>query len=297
MFKRVVIWGHKLGTHTHGYIHDGFYRTFASMGYDVLWLDDDDDVSDLNFENNLFLTEGQVDKNIPLLKSCKYVIHNCCDKYDEYDNLKIQYLTRGAWDYEEISHGIKYNDRCLHFPWGSPLLQHEFDFNDVKRRMGQCIYFIGTVNGKYENGNYSPIIRFAISAASEGKKMYVGGGYTGEQHYRYLNIIKNISKDKEAYFLRTAYMAPALQGNNQLKNGMIPCRLFKAISYGNDGITNNDFAYEFFDGNVVYNIDPYMLFFDALKVRKDKKRILSLMAFVKDKHTYVNNINAIIKVL
>ena len=43
--KQIVLWGHKLHTHTHSYIHYAFYKTFNHMGYKCLWLDDNDDVS------------------------------------------------------------------------------------------------------------------------------------------------------------------------------------------------------------------------------------------------------------
>src|SRR5690349_5990415 len=78
-FDKVVIWGHKLHTHTHSYIHSGFYEGFKHLGYATYWFDDADDVSDFNFSNTLFLTEGQVDKKIPLRADCIYLLHNCTD--------------------------------------------------------------------------------------------------------------------------------------------------------------------------------------------------------------------------
>lgn len=57
-FKNVVIWGHKLGTHTCSYIHNGYYEAFKRMGYNTLYLDDKDNVDGINFANSLFFTEG-----------------------------------------------------------------------------------------------------------------------------------------------------------------------------------------------------------------------------------------------
>jgi hypothetical protein len=45
--KRVVIWGHSLHSHTHSYIHYGFYQACKSLGYDVTWLSGEDKVDDL----------------------------------------------------------------------------------------------------------------------------------------------------------------------------------------------------------------------------------------------------------
>ena len=46
MFERVIIWGHKLHTHTHSYIHYGFQRRFKHLNYDVYWFDNNDTTND-----------------------------------------------------------------------------------------------------------------------------------------------------------------------------------------------------------------------------------------------------------
>ena len=33
---QIVIWGHKLHSHTHSYIHNGFYIAFQKMGFTPL---------------------------------------------------------------------------------------------------------------------------------------------------------------------------------------------------------------------------------------------------------------------
>ena len=66
MAKTAVVWGHKLFSHTHSYVHEGFARAFQFLGYDVHWLDDTDDVSGIDFSGALFITEGQVDRRIPI---------------------------------------------------------------------------------------------------------------------------------------------------------------------------------------------------------------------------------------
>ena len=83
MFERVIIWGHKLHTHTHSYIHYGFYKDFKHLNYDVFWLDEDDihyesnNNYKFNFDNCLFITEGQVDSCIPINNNSIYILHNC----------------------------------------------------------------------------------------------------------------------------------------------------------------------------------------------------------------------------
>ena len=76
--NQVVIWGHKLHSHTHSYIHYGFCRAFSHLGYRTLWLDNNDDLSGIDFAHSLFITEHQVDQKMPLRDDCYYFVH-CSD--------------------------------------------------------------------------------------------------------------------------------------------------------------------------------------------------------------------------
>jgi len=63
--KQIVIWGHKLHSHTHSYIHNGFYLGFKSLGYPVSWYDDSDDVSTLDFSHSLLLQNIRSTRRYP----------------------------------------------------------------------------------------------------------------------------------------------------------------------------------------------------------------------------------------
>lgn len=299
MKNKAVIWGHKLGSHSHSYIHWGFYRAFEYLGYDVYWLDDNDDISSIDLSDSLFLTEGQVCAKMPRRKDSVYFLHNCekMDGLGKYIN--IQYYHKDCMNYEHVAHGIAVIDDCILFPWGSPLLPEEFDESDLTRERGNDIYYLGTVNNQKENGgNYSKIMDFAEEAFNDGHKTFIGGGYTGNIKNKYLNNISGwIKEEDHISYYKNAYMTPALQGDNQLINGMIPCRLFKAISYGNDGITNNDFARDFFYGNVLYKSDARELYHFSESRTREISRKKWLFNFVKENHTYLNNINAMLQMI
>ena len=47
--KKVVIWGHKLYSHTHSFIHSGFFKAFKHLGYDTYWFDNNDNIKDFDF--------------------------------------------------------------------------------------------------------------------------------------------------------------------------------------------------------------------------------------------------------
>ena len=51
---KVVIWGVKLHSHTHSYIHWAFERAFRHLGYTVYWLDNSDDTRVLIFQTHYF---------------------------------------------------------------------------------------------------------------------------------------------------------------------------------------------------------------------------------------------------
>lgn len=94
--------------------------------------------------------------------------------------------------------------------------------------------------------------------------------------------------------IKSAYCAPILQSVKQREITYIPCRIFKNISYGQYPMTNCEHLQFLFPGNVVYNDDTYQLFFD-FETRKNNKILKEMMKEVKEKHTYVNRIEQLLK--
>ena len=95
--------------------------------------------------------------------------------------------------------------------------------------------------------------------------------------------------------MQTAQLAPSLQGAWQCKQGYIPCRIFKNISYGAIPITNAKTVYELFDKKIIYHSDSYQLGLESIK----RLQTWSLddqykwMDLVKEKHTYLNRIESL----
>lgn len=302
-FKKVIIWGHKLHSHSHSYVHYGFYKAFSSLGYDVYWFDDNDIFEDIDFSSSLFITEGQVDKQIPLRPDCRYVLHNCySEKYNELiDNgnaIILQVYTHDCLhrnvskvdDYIYIEKELN----CIYMPWATDLLPDEIE--NVKKKMRArtnpkepVACFIGFVGGG-EYGNINNIIPFQ-RACEEARITFVAVGlYTNGQH---VSIEDNISS------VFNSLMAPAIQGDWQVQKGYIPCRIFKNISYGALGITNSKTVWELFNKKIVYNADNYRLFFDACAristITLEEQ--FELMDFVKEKHTYLNRVEHLLQFL
>lgn len=306
LIQKVVIWGHKLHSHTHSYIHNGFYLAFKNLGYNTLWFDDNDDVSNIDFSNSLFLTEHQVNKKIPCRKDCLYLTHYIdegdytgvpkeniiilkvsprdfyeCDKNKNYTYSKLDY----GIEHEYHSKIDGYN--CLYIYWATDLLPHEIDNNIQKLSNIQNenkIHFIGSVTQVWrqfrEICNYYGV-----------EFCQYGATFNSNSHM-------NKSIDENIDLVQRSIISPALQDNGQVQYKYVPCRIFKNISYGKMGLTNNEFVYELFNKKIIYDSDIRELFKKGIEfeMRGDKSDIIKeLMIYVKNNHTYLNRISTIQK--
>ncbi len=293
-FDKVVIWGHKLHSHTHSYIHESFYKAFKHLGYNVEWYDKSDDIHGIDFTNTLFLTEGQVDEGIPIRNDGVYILHNCNpQKYQGLDYFYIQVYNDTVLNdpsVVQIDKCIYFNfpGRCLYMPWATDLLPNEIE--EVKQKVlsvkkHPSVYWIGTVGDGFY-GNKSEIEPFA-KACKENKIQFIPSNPNGT----------GISSEEHRELVLKSYMAPAIVGEWQKSVGYIPCRIFKNISYGQWGVTNSERVNELFDNKIVYNPNTYQLFKDAQK-RMDtltNEELFALMDVVKTKHTYLNRIETILR--
>jgi hypothetical protein len=289
MPKTAVVWGHKLFSHTHSYVHEGFARAFRALGYDVYWLDDTDDVSGIDFSNALFVTEGQVDTRIPIRSDCKYVLHNCDGaRYASVRGncLDIQVFcaedVRPAW--ERVGPASYYAGGVLYQPWATDLLPQEIDLDwaDIPRE--PVSYWIGTIGGG-EFGNEHELAGFRAACQEHQIRFVHRASLT-----RYLHIA----------LIQRSYLAPAITGTWQLRRGYVPCRIFKNISYGQLGVTNSAAVSDLFEGQLVLNADTHQLFDDAASALRGPgatARVRDLMQIVRDNHTFVHRIQTILKAL
>ncbi len=291
-FNKVVIWGHKLHSHTHSYIHWAFYRAFQELGYETHWLDNSDNISSLDLSKTLFIAEGQVDQKIPIRDDGFYITHNCSmDKYkklfDQNRCIILQVYTHDCLPrrVEKVSPCIYYDfyERVTYMPWATDLLPREI--NAVKAALPavqkqRIASFIGSIWGG-EFGNIDQVNQF--------KKACMEQGIAFRQ-------LTSCSMEENIALTKQSYIAPAIQGAWQIKNGYIPCRIFKNISYGQMGVTNSATVWKLFNKRIVYNSDTYQLFYDAQQrlATLTQEELFELMDFVRDNHTYINRINTLL---
>jgi len=298
--EKIIIWGHKLHSHTHSYIHERFFRAFQHLGYQTYWFDDQDDVSNFDFSHSLFITEGQADRNIPLRLDCQYILHNCAkEKYQNlFDASLCVFMQVYTDDVLTRPHLIKidpciYYDiegKCVYIPWASDFLPHEIE--EMKNQIPgitkkNYVQWIGTIGGGV-HGNEDQLSAFK-RACGENNIRFVHNSPWGN----------GLSRSDCAKLFSTAYLAPAIVGGWQQEKGYIPCRIFISICCGQMGVTNSYRVYELFDKKIVYNPDCYQLFYDA-KNRQSSWTLqdqYELMDIVKTKHTYVNRIQTLLNFL
>ena len=308
IFKKWCVWGHPLHSHTHSYIHNGFYRAIRYMGYECDWLQNSPTVLEIA-PNTVFITEGQVDTHIPLRPDCFYLLHNCNkEKYlaagiPESNILRMLVLTERTskegqpvlgktWNRyfgDEISPTIHdFETRSIFIRWATDLLPPEVDYmmqnlEAIARKKKTGLYFVGFYCGiQQEYGKF--LEQYGIP--------YIPvGGFSDAN----VSIEENVSRIQSSLF------APAIVHDHQQATGYVACRIFKNISYGAFGVTNSQAVVDFFGEHA----DEYSLVFDLdLKKLTDKAfhRMMNrnftserkLMGFIRDEHTYVNRVQALI---
>lgn len=308
--KNIIIWGHKLHSHTHSYIHNGFYLGFKKLGFNSYWFDDESDVSNFDFSNSLFISETQVDNKIPKRNDCLYIIHFLDrNKYKEVPvqnliDLKCAFrdMIRQKREEENIIFNpvnannfeffIKGKDNILvyYILWATDIFPEDIDENiknlkEIDKNINpNIIYFIGSLTNSWINlKNYCHRngIRFVQHGAT----------FDTNSH-------NNKSVNDNMKLIQQSLISPAFQDQLQIDDNYIPCRIFKNISYGRMGITNSYFTNDFFDKKLIYDSDIGRCTQKAIEFekREDKLEVIkSLMIYVKENHTYLNRANILIE--
>jgi hypothetical protein len=296
------------------------------------WLDNGDERNMNDYSNTLFITEHNPAKQLPVRDDCFYVVHGMNDNARCLDHFKGT-NKRLSWNvYHDYSHvygtqGNPVNDHVIGVPltqcmwigeevplypkenhmdfrWATDLLPHEIEANKPSKILGIGDGYAKKADtpAKERNGSASKVIwyvgtqwwvnqrelnQFKKACDEDGVEFKpVGAGQKGV-----ISVQKNIELVRESFF------APALSGSHHLTEGYVPCRLFKNISYGMYGVTNNLRAHQVLGNMTIYNPDPYKLYFEARDrlSSMDVKHLHTAMDFVAEKHTYVNRINSILK--
>jgi GR25 family glycosyltransferase involved in LPS biosynthesis len=307
-FKQVIIWGYPLHSHTHSYIHNAWFLMFQALKIPVYWFYDADYPKDFDYTNSCFITEGWVDKNIPLLASCTYFVHIATfpQKYvnagarlieirynvDTIDDYNYKYTlptsaTKLSKDslYEVVDNDSavaakrgrepqKVSYEVMYMYWATDILPHEFDFNDASRIHENTLYHIGSL----ESGH--PLIEFASMLEASNIK------------FNHINPWKSpVSYKDNIVLMKKSYCCPDFRnykGVDVDRTGYVPCRVFKAISYGHTGITNSKRMKSILGDYVEYVESLADILPTVEKRRHDVAWRIECMQYIAANHTFLN---------
>ena len=284
----------------------------------VFWMDDSDaeKAQSMDWEGTLFITEHNVNKKIPCRSDCLYLSHYV-DEGDyagvPKENILVLKMSQRDFteedkdwgkgvQYEELSFGNRWEYHaevdgyhCLYLYWASDLLPREIDENiallendKLEDKIKNEVHFVGHMEEIW--------VYFMYLLGDRGIPFHKHGASFSVHSHANRSIEENID------LIQTSLIAPALQSDHQVKHRYLPCRIFKNISYGRMGITNNPAVQELFalDGlEVICSRDMNTLIDQAIEVERDvdksekKKKIRRLMEYVRDRHTFVNRIRTI----
>ncbi len=310
-FSKIVVWGHKLGhpltSNTFSFIHEEWVRTFRYLGYEVWWLSDQDNITGMDFSNSLFLTEGQVDSNIPIRSDCKYVLHNCLDLQEKYGSILANCLNLQVYLHDTLSRDVECLDleqlcyyqknpdfsreghgcdnRTLYQPWATNLLPNEFSADNnvaLNFQRTKKIFWVGSIMGGPER-NDDKISELASAAKQDGV------------HFVHAKVPNNMAPRAIA----ESWIAPALQSTFQVSRGYVPCRVFKNLSYGRMTPTNSETVFNLLEQKLVYSPSTWEMYAQGVKWEQnpDKETLRYLIEKVRTKHTFVNRVENILRVI
>ena len=303
--NKVVIWGLKNKQDTMKFVMDGFFKAWKHLNYNVYWVNSIEELESNNIDFSKCLVwyaqTGTRPTPPPIKKDNFYVGHNADDFEKKVINTigKQYYLKHSIWattvlNKDDIQLNKKHSifnisKNMVIFPWATNLLPYEIDENiknleniEIKPICGH----IGSTGGQWGE----PYRLFSEELKQYNIPLHQGGpeltGFVPE------NIMIN--------FLKSCMIAPSLQYKWQRDVCYVPCRLFKTISYGKMGVTNNMEAHKFFDKKLLYSDNLKELAKMCVEFEKNPKKneiIKDLMINVRDNHTYVSRINLLITVL
>jgi len=287
-YKKIIIWGHPLYSHTTSYVMHGYFKAFDRLGYETYHINTGME----DIKNAIIITESVVDGDVPLDKSNLYVLHNCDPA--KYKEAGVRFVFLQVWTKDCLAYAEKINTYTyrakdiLLQPWATDLFPEEIDLDSVVRPISNKMYWVGTyVKGDKDFANGGAIDRFMI-------------GLPGIKFVHIKPWGKPATFEENKQYIRESYVAPAIAGVWQKEVGYLPCRVWKNISYGHFGATNSESVRQVFNYHgeeVVYSDNETELAERCIEF-KDHPHYYNIvrdqMAIVKEHHTFLNRAEQLI---
>lgn len=304
--NKVIIWGLRDSGHTHSFIHAGFFKAFKHLGYETHWLNSVDEAAEhkVDIHNAFYIfvdLVGQPNGPFPLPplhSSCFYFGHHVreeqmkiiSDVVPEDNVIRFCLSTKPYLEKKQNSELFSYDtsNNIIALIWATDLLPHEVQRNiellDAMPPTEPTIFHVGSMS----NGWAAPYVEFMNHMQNYG---------IGFRNFGPDSQFGLVTDEQNQILIKRSFAAPALQFKWQVDNEYIPCRIFKNISYGKMGITNNPGVHRLFGEKTLYSSDLKELAKMTYEFENnpDKNKVIrELMEEVKEKHTYVSRIKFIL---
>lgn len=309
-FQRVIIWGHRprfvktrgiyqVKRHTHSYIHEGYFRAFAAMGFSTIWLDNFPSAKLDDFKSALVITEDQADESLPASPDASYVLHHSSKrKYHDVgaevlnlanftvaDTRKTPDGTTVPRSLEELDEVTFYDSasRTLYQPWATDLLPSEIslDMAISPKRSTEHVHYVGTIG-------HDGIRSMMRNIRYQSWKLQLR-----------LKVHTNVDGTTAQALLCHSATAFDIRGNHHRNVGYIPCRIWKGLSYGLPMTSNSPLLESVFGDRINFKTFEGDFLESAVEHTLQSKRgqIVDNLSWIRSRHTFVNRARRILEVL
>jgi hypothetical protein len=288
-YPAVVIWGlFKYSTSCQRHIHEHLYSTLVKIEHPVIWCDDKVENNVHVPDGSLIFTSNECCKHLQYKKPNWYAMYHTVEAITECQNY-IRLFLPGEIAIEE---GSVYWEKTVAFHKQShrlyqtlvtDLLPGEFK-EPVFANNSSIVNWVGSIWNDQNNHGNKRVITILEEVLKKRGLEFVAH--------------KGISNEENIACVRASRIAPAIGGDFQT-TGMLPCRLWKNISYGQLGVTNLAKAVDVFGNFIIYENDIEALIDMALSIpEREYKNITAVQQeIVAKKYTYLNFIFNITRAL
>jgi hypothetical protein len=278
MFSSVVIWG-LCGdcTSTQRHVHRHMYNVLKKIGVPVFWCSNNKENNDVVQNGSLIISSVECCDKIRYNKANWYAM---CHTYWHIPECR-NYIHLYVYGASEIGPSIAWDETTL-FNKDAHIIAQAFttdllpdEFYPPTYNKNMVVNWVGSVwNDEKNQGNIENIEKLRAAL---------------QKHKLELKIYQNISDLDNILRIRESRIAPAIGGEFQTK-AMMPCRIWKNISYGHLCATNLAKAVDIFYPNIIYNHSIDEIIDHALSIG-EKDYIEGTKAqqeIVAKNHTYLN---------
>jgi len=277
-YKSVVVWGLKSPTNScQRHVHRHIYETAIKIGCKSLWCDDTVKNNDLILNGSLIISSVESTKNLKYKNQNQYAAFHTGPSVPGFLNF-IHLRVYGDSNIDPVVHWnsttmFNKEGHMLSLSFGTDLLPEEF--LPPIFCPSSIVNWVGSVwQDENGHGNLAQMVEFEKCLKNRNLEF---------KTYRQLSDKENSER------VRESRIAPQISGQFQTA-AMMPCRIWKNISYGQLGATTSAKSVEIFGEDIIYSPVIEEVIDRALSIgpKEYKEMTLRQQEIVAKEHTYLD---------